>query len=117
MSHSIAPHELGETATEYGDTPFLLYAHDNGSVRANHVHAQTAIGEDVVWVSGFGRGVLAATEAGKVLSLLWQPVSATGFSLIADGLGAVIDDDTLEITISSAVLHRPAPVDGASTSC
>lgn len=117
MSHAIAPEALDDTATAYGDTPFLLYANASGSVRANHVRAQTTQGGCVVRVSGFGRGVLAAVERGATLSLLWSPTATTDFSLIADGLGAAIDEETLEITVTSAVLHRPAPVDGTASSC
>jgi hypothetical protein len=111
MSHAVEPHDLAETAAPYGTTPFLLYSASDGSARVNHVVAH--VDGLTVRVIGFGRGVVGRVEDGAALSLLWPGTQDEAFSLIADGQGSVTDDgETLVISITAAVLHRPAPVDG-----
>lgn len=112
MSHAVSPHELAKAAESYDATPFLLYPSADGSVRAVHVRASVKPGEPLATISGFGRGIPAAIERDAPFTLLW-PSQAGGFSLIADGSGTLVDDETVTITITSAVLHRPAPDDGA----
>jgi len=129
MSHAVKPQELASHLNEYGTTPFLLYASQDGSARINHVlvsiptnnpdHADDEGGNDQVVeiaVTGFGRGVAARVAAGAPLSLLWPATAPGTFSLIADGTGTIDEDAmTLNIAITAAVLHRPAPVDGPSS--
>lgn len=122
MSHTVTPAELFETARPYGDTPFLLYVGSSGNARVNHVVAHLSDGSDRVVVTGFGRGVPNMLSVDTTLSLLWPPHSVGGLSLIADGTGVMEqaddgDEETehLVLTITGAVLHRPAPVDGSST--
>lgn len=115
MSHAVSPEELHATARPYGDTPFLLYVGGNGTVRVNHVSTTFAGNSGQVLVTGFGRGVATALAPDLTLSLLWQPHAENGFSLIADGTGTIEQVDgteTLVLTVSGAVLHRPAPSDG-----
>lgn len=114
MSHNVEPSELAATAAPYGQTPFLLYSSTSGSARVNHVSAVVTEGEPKVLVSGFGRGVVSRVADGATLSLLW-PAHDDGFSLIADGIGTLDEGETtLTLAITAAVLHRPAPVDGAA---
>lgn len=111
MSHAVDPKDLAQVAAPYGITPFLLYSSSDGSARVNHVVAE--VDERDVRVQGFGRGVVRRVDEGAILSLLWPAIGDETFSLIADGHGAVADDgETLVISITAAVLHRPAPVDG-----
>jgi hypothetical protein len=116
MSHAVEPHDLKSVAAEYGNTPFLLYSSGDGSARVNHVVVSVESAPPVVRVEGFGRGVARRVEEGAALSLLWPARSAETFSLIADGSGSIDQDGAvLSIAISGAVLHRPAPIDGASS--
>ena len=110
-------HELEQVAAPYGTSPYLVYTGASGSPRINHVVVDIETDGDraVAHCRGFGRGVPARAVAGATLTLLWPAHEAGGFSLIADGTGRVTDD-VLTISVSDAVLHRPAPVDG-STSC
>ncbi len=114
MSHVVEPRDLKSVAAEYGNTPYLLYSSRDGSARVNHVVVSVESDPPVVRVEGFGRGVASRVEEGAALSLLWPAPNAETFSLIADGNG-FIDDAVLSISISGAILHRPAPVDGASS--
>jgi hypothetical protein len=116
MSQTVEPHDLQSVAAEYGNTPFLLYSSGDGSARVNHVVVSVESAPPVVRVEGFGRGVARRVEEGAALSLLWPAPDAETFSLIADGSGSIDDDGAvLSIAISGAVLHRPAPLDGASS--
>ena len=59
-----------------------------------------------------GRRTAANVTSRPKVSLVWPPATADGYSLIADGVGAV-DANTVDGTIvhfepTSAVLHRPA---------
>lgn len=112
MSHKVDPSELAVAAAPYGETPFLLYSAADGSARVNHVVANVAQGEPRASISGFGRGVVSRLSDGAALSLLW-PSPDNGFSLIADGIGSLDENETtIVLEITAAVLHRPAPVDG-----
>ncbi len=111
MSHSVAPEDLSTTSAPYGSTPFLLYSAADGSARVNHVVAAVEAEPARVFITGFGRGVTARLAEGATLSLLWPSPEPDGFSLIADGTGE-IDGDQLIVSVTGAVLHRPAPVDG-----
>lgn len=118
MSHRVDPTDLAAEATPRGDTPYLLYAGRNGTARVNHVHAivETSDAGTVVICTGIGRGVHSHVESGGPLSLLWPATESGAFSLIADGNGVLVED-ALHLTITDAVLHRPAPVDGGPASC
>ena len=117
MSHAVAPEDLQATAEPYGHAPFLLYVGSNGTVRANHVAVTFGESSGQVLVGGFGRGVANSLTSDGVLSLLWPPHPDAEFSLIADGTGTIDssgDEDRLALTITNAVLHRPAPSEGPS---
>lgn len=117
MSHAVSPTALAEVATPYGNAPFLLYPSAAGAVRANHIRVTLTPDDPVVMVTGFGRGVAGAITREAPLTLLWPSPTDGDFSLIADGTGAMVDDHTLAVTVTGAVLHRPAPADGESRSC
>lgn len=126
MSHRVELHDLAETVAGYDDTPFLLYVGASGGPRANHVRAfvesdsddtaASVSGAVDVRVTGFGRGVAGPVAERSTLSLLWPAKNTGDFSLIVDGYGALAND-VLTITATSAVLHRPAPADGAPRAC
>lgn len=44
------------------------------------------------------------------VTVLWAPVADDGYSLIVDG-EARVDGEHVIVTVTSAVLHRPAPTD------
>ena len=118
MSQQVEPHELAATVAGYGTAPFLLYsAADGTSARINHVRVSLVEGAPTVIITGFGRGVARRATDGARLSLLWPPSKEDQLSVIADGQGELTDEDTMVMTIESAVLHRPAPPLGESATC
>lgn len=113
MSHAVSPTDLHATAEPYGQTPFLLYTGSTGAPRALHVVSELTPESPQVVVRGFGRGLAKSLSEDMVLSLLWPAHTAGGFSLIADATGLIeqgADGDELVLSVTGAVLHRPAPV-------
>lgn len=51
-----------------------------------------------------------ATARPDALSLVWPPAEVGGYSLIVDG-SAVVEGETIVVTPTKGVLHRPAPAD------
>ncbi len=115
MSHRVESADLPEQAANRGDTAYLLYPGASGSVRVNHVRAEATHDGDSasVQITGFGRGVPERVDAGVAMSVLWPAVDTDGFSLIVDG-DTHLEDDTLVLSVTGAVLHRPAPAPGES---
>lgn len=114
MSRQVTPAELATTAAPYGTTAFLLYVGASGSVRVNHVVVESITTDDagtIVRCRGYGRGLPDRVSIEPTISLLWPAPNEAAFSLIADGTGRV-DGSALEFAVVSAVLHRPAPIDG-----
>ncbi len=115
MSIPVEVEALPETVARYGHATFLLTTSDDGRPHATHV---------VVTVDGaqlrcpLGRRTARNGTAQPLVSFLWPPTEAGGYSLIVDGEIAVEPavgdgDPHGVITATKAVLHRPAPVEGA----
>jgi hypothetical protein len=118
MSIPVDVEDLAEAVEQHGSRPYLLTTGEDG--RPHAIHVQIALdGREV-------RCELGRTSARNALvrprvSLLWPPVEQGGYSLIADGditVGTPDSEPALgSVTITKAVLHRPAPAGSASTSC
>ena len=115
MSIPVEVEALPETIARYGPATFLLTTSDDGRPHATHV---------VVEVDGprlrcpLGRRTARNGTAQPLVSFLWPPSEPGGYSLIVDGEIVVesgVDDGDPHgiVTATKAVLHRPAPVDGA----
>ncbi len=76
---------------------------------APHAVAVTAVlqGGGLV-VNGIGRRTRENVLARPAVGLIWPPQSEADYSLIVDGQ-AVVTNEALQITLTRAVLHRPAP--------
>jgi hypothetical protein len=71
-------------------------------------------------VVAIGRRSRTNAGARPLVSILWPAVDDDGFSLIVDATAALTvpaDGDTLRLTPTHAVLHRPAPGGPATASC
>ena len=85
---------------------FLLTASDSGPPRAVQIRAVVQDGDLIL--DSVGKRTRDNVVARPAVSLLWPSATATGYSLIVDGL-AVVEGETLRITPSGAVLHRSSP--------
>ena len=85
---------------------YLMTTSATGAPHAAPVAAVLQRGDLVV--NGIGRRTRENALARPAVGLLWPPHSAADYSLIVDGQ-AVVTGDSLRITPTRAVLHRPAP--------
>jgi hypothetical protein len=83
---------------------FLITVSDAGRAHSLAVPTQYV---DGVLAASAGRGTRANATARPELTMVFPPASGTEFSLIVDGVARVFDDH-VEVTPTSAVLHRPA---------
>lgn len=114
MSIPVPVEELSETVARYGPAPFLLTTSDDDRPHATHV--VVAI-DGAVLTCPLGRHTARNGLARPKVSLLWPPDEPGGYSLIVDGdievHGDPSEDAVGAVTATKAVLHRPAPVEGA----
>ncbi|WP_308493404.1 hypothetical protein [Microbacterium terrisoli] len=106
---------LAQRAADYGFA-YLISITPSGRVHTSVVHP--GIGDGAVTVPASDRVRRNVGENPQV-SLVWPPADATGYSLIADGVGDE-KDGIVTITPSRAILHRPATepsVPGAADGC
>ena len=106
MSVKVDVHELAERLRDYGFA-YLLTVTDDQRTRAVAVTPTAADGA-LRFTDGLGRGTRANLAARPDVTLLWPPVDASGYTLIADGRVSVSDDDVATFVADHAVLHRPA---------
>src|SRR5690606_10900621 len=92
---------------------YLLTVTDKGTPHAMQVNAVLQ-GSDLV-LSNFGRRTRGNVLARPAVSLLWPPESPADYSLIIDG-EAALDGDSLRLTPTRAVLHRPGSPSPAQAS-
>lgn len=102
------PVELSSVAREmarYGFA-YLMTTNARGAPHAVAVVAEVQGGDLVV--NGIGRHTRENALARPVVGLVWPPPSLAEHSLIVDGQATVVGE-SLRITPTRAVLHRPAP--------
>lgn len=105
MSIPVPVASLDEALAAYSYA-YLLTVSDDG--RPHAVAVLPRLTDGVLHASiGHRSGVNASTRPDGV-SLVWPPTTAGGYSLIIDG-AAVVDGESISVTPSKAVLHRPAP--------
>ena len=104
MSVKVSPAELADKAAPYGPAAFVITTKSDGT---SHVTHQLVTVADGVATCPAGKGTRAAVADRPSVVLLWPPVGAETYSLIADGQ-AQATEEGLEIQVTGAVLHRPA---------
>jgi hypothetical protein len=96
--------ELADRLGEYG----FAYLVTVGDDRRAHLVAVTPelVGDHLV-VGGLGRHSTANAAANPDITLVWPPPVEGGYSLIVDGTASV-DDASVHLRPTKAILHRPA---------
>jgi hypothetical protein len=115
MSIQVKPDELAATLEKF---PFV-YLLTVGEEPRPHIAALPArVVGGVVEVTGAGGRSRSGVEANELVTLLAPPYEPGGYSLIMDGT-ARLAGNTVLVTPSRAVLHRPAPaqVHGGAEGC
>jgi len=105
MSIPVELQRLEDTLRRYRFA-YLLTANPEGAPHAVAVAAVLQGGTLVV--QSAGRRTRANAQAHPAVGLVWPPQAEGDYSLIVDGQAAV-DGESLRITPTRAVLHRPAP--------
>lgn len=118
MSETLPIARLRAESARYGTNPYLLTQNDNG--RPHTVAVSIEWQGDRILTSAGTRST-ANVAARPLLSLLWPPIEAGGYSLIVDGDGCVTgsgSDARISITPTRGVLHRPGtPAASAERGC
>jgi len=107
MSVPVKLDSLRSRIGELGDLAFLLTAGPDGP----HVVAVTPRWEGQVLMTGAGLTTVANAGACSQVTLLWPGTDLGSYSLIVDGTAAC-GDGSLQITPTSAILHRYAGAGG-----
>jgi len=105
MSHPVDSEELPERLVEYGNAAFVVTVGGDGTPKIVHV--------PVVWDGEAirctpGTGTLANLATPAPLTLVFPAPEPGDYSMLLDGEG-VADGEVAVITLTGAVLHRPAP--------
>lgn len=105
MSVPVALEELRDQIDRFGAYPYLVTVGDDGRPHT--------VGVDVAWdgdqlVTGAGRRTAANVTDRPLVTLLWPPYEADGYTLIVDGDAALLADaEEIAVTPTRAVLHKP----------
>jgi len=118
MSEALPIDQLREESVRFGSNPYLLTQGDDGRPHAVAVSIEWQ-GDRILTITGTRSAANVAVR--PLLSLLWSPIEAGGYSLIVDGDGCVIgsgSDARISVTPTRGVLHRPGvSVDSAARGC
>lgn len=106
MSVEVTPDDLPGAIASCAAVYLLTTSDDRPRPHVGAVGATVVDG--VVRVVGVGRTARRDLDAHDAVTLLGAPAEAGGYSLIVDGVGAVVGD-RVEVRAQRAVLHRPAP--------
>ena len=93
-----------------GQAPFAYFISVSDDASAHMIAIRPAIGATDI-VCEVGKTSRANAVARPTVSLLWPPATPDDYSLIVDGT-ATVDGETVRITPTRAVRHRPAPGGG-----
>ena len=105
MSLKVELGELANTLEPYGFA-YLVTVGDGG--RAHVLAVTPVVGDGGLVVGGVGRHSQENATERPDVTLVWPPAEPGGFSLLVDG-AATVDGETITVTPTKAVLHRPAP--------
>jgi hypothetical protein len=94
---------------------FLLSSVMDSRPHAAHLAFQVAAADGQVQLrTAAGRTARGNCSQRPAVTVLWPAVEPGGYSLIVDGEARVDPDEHVIISVTGAVLHRPAPAPGDS---
>ncbi|MGJ0483497.1 MAG: pyridoxamine 5'-phosphate oxidase family protein [Methylomicrobium sp.] len=107
MTETLPIDQLRAESVRFGTHPYLLTQGDDGRPHAVAVSIEWQ-GDRILTSTGMRSA--ANVAAHPLLSLLWPPIEAGGYSLIVDGDGCVLGSGSaarIRVTPTRGVLHRP----------
>ncbi len=109
LSVKVEPTHLGE---HLAGREFVYLITNNGE-RSHVVALRPDLNNDIARFANTGRTPLANVAANSSVTLTWPPCDSTQthehakYSVVADGVATIVGDELL-VSITNAVLHRPA---------
>ena len=109
MSVKVEPTLIGE---HVAGREFVYLITHNGE-RSHVVALRPDLNNDIARFANTGRTPLANVAANSSVTLTWPPCDSTQthehakYSVVADGVATIVGDELL-VSITNAVLHRPA---------
>lgn len=113
VSIAVPTDDLAATVARFGFA-YLVTLGDDGRPHVTAV-SPVVTGHELV-VGDLGRTTRANLATRPVVTLVWPPSTADGYSLIVDG-DSTLSGDALVVTPRRAVLHRPAPAPAPGPGC
>jgi hypothetical protein len=110
MGKAVDMNVLADTLTDYGFA-YLITVGDDSRIHTSAV--SPVLTGSRFSVSHPSNRVQTNAAQRPEISLVWPPAAPAGYSLIVDG-HARTDGDTLYVTPSRAVLHRPTAQAGSA---
>ena len=119
VSVAVSLDRLREETARHGSPAFLLTVAGDGRPHCVAL-APDWSGDELTMAPG--NSSVANAAARPLVSLLWPPVEAGGYSLIVDAVVTAASDagrgaNSLTVRPTKAVLHRPAAAAGPGEAC
>ncbi len=108
MSIKVKVEELPEALERFGWQPFVVTTSDDGRPHLTHVELQR---DGQGYRAVVGQRTAANVAARPAVTLLWPTPEPGTHSLIVDAQALVVseaDTPTIRLTVTGAVMHRPA---------
>ncbi len=107
MSVKVTSEDLKKRLDEYGNSAFVVTVDAGFKIKV--VNSSIFL-EGAFLICTPGQGTLSNLKHNRSVTLIFQPHTEGGFSMIIDGDGEVLDPEegTIKISFINGVLHRPA---------
>jgi hypothetical protein len=105
--------DLDQLADALADFTFAYLITVGDDYRAHTVAAQPILSDGILDVGAIGNTTRRNVDQHDGVTLVWPPSQPGGYTLIVDGLGTA--GETLTVTPTRAVLHRPATAETPAT--
>jgi hypothetical protein len=106
--------DLDQLDDALADFTFAYLITVGDDYRAHTVAVQPVLVDGVLDVGAIGKSTRSNAGAHPGVTVVWPPREPGGYSLIVDGTGRPAED-TMTVTPTRAVLHRPAAPDSPAT--
>ena len=102
------PVDVNRVAEEMAKYPFAYLMTSATDGRPHAVAVSPVVDGNRLVVTGAGNTTRANARERPAVALVWPPTGIDEYSLIVDG-DAQVDGETVTVSSTRAVLHRPAP--------
>jgi len=104
MSTKVELADLGAAIEQHAFAYLVTVGDDD---RAHVLAVWPTLADAELVVGGVGRHSQANATVHPEVTLVWPPATDGGYTLLVDGV-ATVDDSTITVSPTKAILHRPA---------